>query len=61
MDLDRLKAIEDEVQKVLEGWSKLKLAIAYQWINGQGIRMDNISDFIRKELKKESPPGSSFP
>lgn len=58
VDLAKLREIEDEVKKVLDDWPKLKLLIAYGYINrGSKITMEGLDRNILQEFAKQQREG----
>lgn len=52
--LEKQKKVEDEIKKVLDGWNRLRKAIAYKTIRNEGdISMSVVDAIIRQELEKE--------
>jgi len=53
VDLAKLKQAENEVIKVVDAWPKWTQAVAYRYLNGLGIRLDDVDRIIREGLKSD--------
>lgn len=55
IDLDKLRAQDDDVMRLCDSWPRSKLLRIFQVLKNRGMTSDNIDHEIIFEFKRENP------